>query len=277
VLDGAVSSAAGAASGALNSNRNSFVEVAGNFGSVKAGLIYTLIHDVQGTFDPSGNATAAGFIGGLTNRARQANSLTYTSPVMGGISAQVQMGYGEEANFTGSTTVDKSNSQAFAVKYAAGPIVVMLANEKVTKGALSLVLPIASFTALPAAAAITDTLEDQTATSFGGSYDFGVVKAMYLNTTAKAGSVASNVEIKTQTLGVSAPIGAFTLNASFGNGDATTQADVTKADLKGYQIGVNYALSKRTTAYTIMGKTTFEVPTITLDQKTFAAGVRHTF
>ena len=128
-------------------NRNSFVEVAGAFGAVKAGNVYTLIHDVQGSFDPSGNATAAGFIGGLTNRARQANSLTYTSPVMSGFSAQVQMGYGEEANFTGSTTVDKSNSQAFAAKYAAGPIVVMLANEKVTKGALSLVLPVAKITA----------------------------------------------------------------------------------------------------------------------------------
>lgn len=248
-------------------NRNSFVEVAGAFGSVSAGRVYTLIHNVQGTFDTNGNATAQGWLGGGTSRVRQDNALTYTSPDMSGFTAQVQLGFGEIAQ-TSTVTGDAGNSTAFALNYAKGPLTVKFASETVKLMALSFAAPGI------AAAALSNAATDFTANSIGASYDLGVAKLTALRTNAKAGSAALAGEVTTNNVGVSVPFGAVTLNGTISNGSYTT--GVTNTNISGYQVGANYALSKRTTAYTLIGQGKDEATTESKAQS-FAVGVRHTF
>jgi len=257
-------------------NRNSFVEVAGSFGSVNAGNVYTLIHNVQGAFDTNGNATAEGWLGGGTSRVRQANALTYTTPDMKGFTAQVQLGFGETAQ-TSTVTGDAGNSTAFALNYAQGPLTVKFAAETVKLTALSYAAPGSIAAGAPAtvlAAVLSDALADFTANSIGASYDLGVAKVTALRTTAKAGSAALAGEVTTNNVGVSVPFGAVTLNGTISNGSYTT--GVTNTNISGYQIGANYALSKRTTAYTLLGQGKNEATTATKGES-FAVGVRHTF
>ena len=74
------------------------------------------------------------------------------------------------------------------------------------------------------------------------------------------------------------PVGAFTLRAATGNG-SVTKAGVKASDLKQNQIGVNYALSKRTTAYMYSGTTKDAAAgAAPVDKKTSTIyGVLHTF
>jgi predicted porin len=266
VLDGA------ATAGALSSNRNSFVGVEGPFGAVTAGLVYTLIHNVQGAYDNNGNATASGWLGGGTSRVRQANALTYTTPDMKGFTAQVQLGFGETAQTSGVTpavTGDAGNSTAFALNYAQGPLTVKFASETVNLTKLAYAAP-----GIATAVDLGNALADFTANSIGASYDLGVAKLTAVRTTAKAGSAALAGEVTTNNFGVSVPVGAVTLNGTISNGSYTT--GTTNTDISGYQIGANYALSKRTTAYTLLGQGKNEATTATKGES-FAVGVRHTF
>jgi predicted porin len=71
---------------------------------------------------------------------------------------------------------------------------------------------------------------------------------------SKANATGVVTKLASNQLTVSAPVGAITLRASVGN-LTTKSPTATTADVKGHQIGASYALSKRTTAYAMTGKT----------------------
>lgn len=239
-------------------NRISFVGLNGGFGDVKLGQMYSQIHQVQGAFDPNGNATAQGWLAGATRHTvRTANSVVYTTPSMSGFTAAVEMGFGEQAQ-TGTATGKKGNLTAIGLNYAAGPLAAKLASETVKE----------------AAAAGSDANGNRSTTSLGASYDLGMAKLMFITSTAKAGSGATAGKADTANFGVSVPMGAVTLNAS--TSTAKTKlgaADAAKTN--GYQLGATYALSKRTTAYGLLGEAKNKAANT--KGNSFAVGVRHTF
>jgi len=274
-----------ATAGALDSVRNAYVGLNGGFGSFTMGRTYTLIHNVQGAFDPSGNATSAGWLGAASSRVRQSNAMTYSSPLMGGFGVDVQVGMGETAAPAAGGSSSTNDSTAFGVKFTTGALLLSLATETVKNAALTNNLgssTAASQSILNTAVGSADA--DQQATSFGVSYDAGVAKLMAVRTTAKAGT-ANPAELTTNNFGVSVPFGALALNASVGNGAVSTGSNGT-ADLSAYQLGLNYSLSKRTTVYGLYGSTTAKTTgltglgaTATADYKvnTTSIGLRHTF
>lgn len=251
-------------------NRQSFVGLEGAFGTVNLGRMYTQIHGVQGAFDANGNATAAGWLGGGTSTVRQSNAIVYSTPSFSGFSAALELGFAEAAQ-GGATNVtgNAGNTTAVGLNYANGPLTVKAATESIKLSALSYTAPGA------AAATLSDALATRKANSIGASYDLGVAKVMAVSTSAKAGSAADAGKVTTTNFGVSAPLGAVTLNATVSNGKYI-DGGAAAVKTSGYQVGANYSLSKRTTAYALMGQGKNKAATAT-KHDTFAVGVRHTF
>lgn len=250
-------------------NRQSFAGLSGGFGTVNLGRQYTQIHNVQGAFDANDNATAAGWLGGGTSTVRQSNAIVYTTPTFSGFSAAVELGHAEVPQ-TSTVTGNAGNTTALGLSYANGPLTVKAAVESIKLTALSYTAP-----GEAAAAALSNALATRKATSIGASYDLGVVKVMAVNTTAKAGSAADAGKVTTNNFGLSAPMGAVTLNGTVSNGKYI-DSGAASVKTSGYQLGANYSLSKRTTAYALMGQGKNKAATAT-KHDTLAVGVRHTF
>jgi hypothetical protein len=93
-------------------------------------------------------------------------------------------------------------------------------------------------TALLTASPITDTATSNQA--IGGSYNLGFARLSVVNSVAKSAAGVTTADI--MSIGASVPMGAYTILAGF-NKDSKAAAT---ADTK-MSVGVNYALSKRTT------------------------------
>ena len=224
------------------------------------------------------------------------------------------------ATGTNGLTTDKQRRMALMLQYANGPLSVAAAYTNlrlraVNAGAPS--TPAAGQTtsalgfivgAQPFVAGAALSGADRTANLFqiGGSYDFGVAKvAATINrgkngglATSPAGTAAGtpgfNFDYRAYQIGVSAPFGAIVPFVTFGRArtDSNNPAGVgpTAAaaatnrveDYRSYQVGVRYALSKRTTAYAFYGETRNEAAALAgagsfyRDKKTIV-GVAHSF
>jgi len=199
---------------------NSFVGLQGEFGSLKLGTQWNPVFLASTISDATGRW-------GSTNLANPAelqvsNSLTYTSPSMSGVSISFQKQLrgatadGGANNLTALVApgVDAStsgSSQAYSLNYSAGAFNAAYANSA------------------------DDTLGKSTL--IAASYNFGVATAHYGNLRTDHAALGTNVT--TNSLGVSAPIGALTLSAIYSSGTDTSATN--------YQ--AVYALSKRTAVY----------------------------
>ena len=92
----------------------------------------------------------------------------------------------------------------------------------------------------------------------GASYDLGVAKVMVLN----GKNTTAGVDTSNTSVGVRVPMGAATLKASFRSGDTDN----------GSAVGVDYALSKRTSLYADMGKVSTSGT-----QTAYRFGMKHSF
>jgi predicted porin len=121
-----------------------------------------------------------------------------------------------------------------------------------------------------------------------GSYNFGVatVSLAYLtrddSTTDAAGVNAENSNAKISVVGLTIPAGAATIRASYYTGDnSVTVANNDDIELQGYQLSVNYALSKRTSVYAVMGDSKTERTGANVGASraysSNAIGITHTF
>jgi predicted porin len=252
-------------------NRQSYVGLTGGFGSVNLGRQYSQIHGVQGAFDANGNATAAGWLGGGTSTVRTSNAVVYTTPSFSGFTAALELGFAEVAQ-GGNPVVsgNAGNATALGLSYANGPLTVKAATETIKLAKLAYAAP-----GIATAVDLSNALADRKANSIGASYDLGVAKLMAVATSAKAGSAADAGKVTTTNFGVSAPVGAVTLNATVSSGKYI-DSGAASVKTNGVQVGANYSLSKRTTAYALMGQGKNKAATAT-KHDTFAVGVRHTF
>lgn len=255
-------------------NRQSFIGLEGGFGVLNIGRQYTLTHGVQGAMDPNGNATAAGWLAGLTNTARFDDMIAYTTPTLSGFNATVGVSLAGSETSTAPGATKAGDATTVAAAYVNGPLTVRAAYEAIKRTALSVTIP-----GDIAATALSDALADRKATSIGASYDLGVAKISYLNTSAKAGSAADNAKATTNNFGVTVPMGALSLSASLSNGKMTGDG-ATLGKATGYQLGASYALSKRTNAYAFLGEAKSKPtgnPAGNGKHSTMAAGLRHSF
>ena len=195
-------------------NGRSTVGLSGGFGKVDFGRDYSaafwtaLGADVFGYDGVASNANITN--AGGTNPTRLPNGIFYTSPTMGGFTAQGSYSFKETA------AAGVKNATSVRLAYAAGP--------------------------LSASVAASKNANNTDYSAFGAAYDFGMAKA---NLLISKGETVAGADIDGMTLGLVVPMGALTLKASFGTLETANVKTVSQLGL-----GARYALSKRTDVYT---------------------------
>ena len=234
------------AGGGLQFNRQSYVGLAGGYGQIIAGKVWTAFDDVSASaitgFDSAFSPEYFAF-GSVAYSANPNNGFKYSSPDFGGISGAVSYSLDEDV-------AANTEATAFNLKYSGGPIYAGLGYQEET------------------------TLGVETKfTRLGASYDLGVVKLLANYGDAKTGGAKTT----DYSIGADVPLSsALTLGVGYAHGKDNAAAGSEKRDA--FAIVATYALSKRTTAYagyTSGDGKTAGVKTSELDL--YAVGLRHSF
>lgn len=230
--------------------RQAWVGLNGGFGAVKLGHQQTPYYNVVESIDPFNARMAGSMIGVFAVPVRMSNTVNYSLPKnLGGFYGEVAYGFGEVA---GNTSANRQIG--LSAGYANGPLNVALANHNVNVQAAGV---------------------DKTNSIFvGATYDFRVVKAHAAYAQDKV-EIMGGGDVKTNDymLGVSAPVGAGTVMASF------QRSDVKDVDAKidQWALGYSHNLSKRTSLYTSYGHVKAEAAGADATANEFNVGIRHAF
>jgi predicted porin len=262
-------SAAGAPNFCTGSNnfmgRQAHGDLTGAFGAISAGRQYSLGFNNLATIDPFG----AGYAGQANNidsststylvdpsGIRLNNSVVYSTPNVAGFTGSAEVAFGEQ---TGNWVAGRETGAG--VNYASGPAYV-------------------GFTFYDVANAGGNGAAKKVFT-FGGSYDFGVVKLHALGQKLSGPSTLDALNIMA---GVTVHLAGGNLMASYVHHNDRVAA--TNKDASQIGIGYQYPLSKRTALYTSFARiqnqhgANFTVGNATetgTGDKAFNAGVVHNF
>jgi len=279
-------------------NAQTAANAASTFVTANRGNIATVVPSAV-----SAAAVPASYTLADPNAVRANNSVAYYSPAFNGFSAALMYSFGTE-----NTNTQKKAGTMTSLKlaYANGPVSVAFANQ-VTKGGDAGALATAAAASLQvlgatcatgavnatlttqqclaAATAGTVATEDQKVTTnfLAGSYDLGVAKLSLGYKTDKLSEPTDSATFKSMIYGVTAPVGAVTLKASY----VTRKVDGDKVGNQ-FAVGAIYDLSKRTSVYTTysvlkneagfgntVGSTVASAGGVS--SKGFEAGVKHNF
>ncbi|HEY8608714.1 MAG TPA: porin [Noviherbaspirillum sp.] len=208
--------------------RQAWVGLSGGFGAVKFGRQMTPIFVAHDTIDPMGTGLSGAGSGmsAVFNPygVRMDNTVNYSFSAAG-FSAEAAYGFGEVAGATSA-----GRQIGLGASYANGPLTVVAAYHDAQD-------PIAA--------------SDADARTFfvGGAFDFRVAKlhAAYGDNRGDTAAGATGIRSRDYMLGVSAPVGAGTISASYIRRDERLVAD---ADGDYWAIAYVHSLSKRTNLYT---------------------------
>ena len=228
--------------------------IGGGFGTVRVGKI---IESSNCAFDPWGCTGGASMAGGASGTLSAliaagtiANAVSYATPNIAGFSATLQ-----------SSVSSRTNERSvLSLNYANGPLAVQYLQSKNSSNVAADV----------AGAAPTITDVKGKGTSIGASYDFGVAKLNLINAVTKDASDVKTADITS--ISASVPMGAYTFLAGYNKAKTGTGYTATAANDTKMALGVNYALSKRTT----LGADVFKQEQAG-GSNGFVARVRHTF
>jgi len=207
--------------------RQAHGDLTGSFGALSAGRQYSLGFNNLATIDPFGagfagqanNVNAAGVYLVDPSGIRLNNSVTYSTPNMGGFTGSLEAAFGE---VTGNWQSGRETGAG--VNYASGPAYAGVSWYDVSNAA--------------------GTGAAKKVLTFGGSYDFGVIK---IHALGQKVSGTTALDIFNIMGGVTVPLAGGNLLASY-----VRHNDRTSADKDGNQFGIGYQypLSKRTSLYT---------------------------
>lgn len=236
--------------------RQAWVGLRGNFGTLQAGRMYTLIADAEGATDPFSYGTT----GAMTNLSlagiqrgfaflRASQQVQYTTPHLGGFTGAVAYSF---APLTGSVpTSTPSGSQvprawSLQGKYMAGPLTAGVTYLQMTNSTWG-----------TSAAGVNDG-KVQVAQVFG-SYDFGVaaLHALYERASGdyaygtKSGASGNNNTY--WMLGATVPVGRGKIMLSYADTKADQNSVMQPTTVYGSShqmaLGYSYSLSKATDLY----------------------------
>jgi predicted porin len=250
--------------GLFGANREAWIGLSGAFGTVHLGNNYTpLFLRSVAAYDVNGSANAAGYLVSNITTFNATNSIDYTAPTfVDGLGIQLNKNTGRStaiATKDASADTSAGDSIGWGISYNAGALSAGLAGETTKNTALI------DGVQLVAAPSKSDSIKK---TGYGASYNFGVAKVSVNGLKATSGS--SN--INTFGYGASVPFGAVTLNASY---STLKDKGLSNDSFTGYQIGANYAFSKRTSVYLLINnvQNTTDKTTLTIN----SLGVVHNF
>ncbi|MFM7531102.1 MAG: porin [Rubrivivax sp.] len=217
-------------------NRRATVSLIGGFGEVRLGRDYTASFWNTTVFDPFGTNGVGSFLTvvdtlgtGSQTTVRANNTIGYFLPGgLGGLYGQALVALGEAAVASGLPAGNSHKS--FRVGYAAGPINVAYSWGDTDNGIGG---------------------ADLKHTNLGGMYDLKAVQLYaQLNNTAGSGAAAVNGRKQRVTLlGVTAPMGATQLRASYIKADGSGPAAGDNKDASQISLGAVQNMSKRTALY----------------------------
>lgn len=289
-------------------NRNTFVGLqSAKLGTIKAGRMPTLNKLINDSTVFGGSTLGAGWVtqvnGSSISNERQNNMIEYTTPTIAGLTGAVQIV--KDKQTVSNVTQDQKNEGTYlGLNYKAGALDLRYANKNVKNGAPDLTeaqqlalmtgvigvvnpnYPLYSTapTAATPSAVVAGTGKTEAKVkqdSVLASYDFGVAKvvATYNTTKTTTLGVIATPKKEDLTLGVSVPVGAWNFVAQYGEGDQNPGTGAAKTDVKGYQVGALYNLSKRTAVYGLYGdhETKVDGAAYKASADAFAVGVRHSF
>ena len=255
-LDTGDGKSGGATDSGFQFKRQSTVGLAGNFGEVRLGRELTAAFNATARYDVFGSvgiarsqlwddgkslafSTAPATLGEpvdpyhYTTNQRVSNAITYVSPNFSGFKVAANYGFGEVAG-------KNSDGRYFGggLTYDNGPLSLGLGAERLNSGA--------------GAAMQSQSTNDITAWSLGGSYDLGVAKllAAYRQSTAKDVAIlgaTSDLKNRGYMLAVTAPVGPGLVRAAYNRYEAKFDGEKGVTDQFG--LGYVYNLSKRTSVY----------------------------
>jgi predicted porin len=254
-------------SSANASNRISYVELSGGFGSVQLGQQWKPGFFVILAADPTNLTGSSGIVGPGQMAAYTANSLTYNAPsFVPGLAIQYQMGRGE------ASASNAGNSSGYSLTYNNGPLSVAYGAGKSTAAATASTTFVTSVAQTNlGSVTINSSVLNSTATNV--AYDLGMVKVnAYTATTKLAGTTSQH---KGSGFGLSIPVNASTRLAVFSSGATGTNGSGTQEKETGTKYAVFHNLSKRTMAYGFVGKSSTSGALNASGQTAF--GLMHSF
>lgn len=275
--------------------RASYVSINNSgLGQIRMGRQAQSIHgviidgSVGGGNNVAGTIYSGGENGGVNNSSIRPElvwvnrAVTYISPSFSGVTVEAQTGNQTISSGTTSTVADSAATDVgAAIRYAGGPIKLGVGYSSVQLNAS----PTTGYNKLGFMAA-------------SGSYDFKVVQAFALYATSKkeSGAGGNLGTLRATEIGLKAPAAqnivlwasGFTGNRSSTSTAATvatqsftTYTAMSEADVKGYQFGAQYILSKRSSLYAIGGSQSINGKNASngVNNKSSAAivGISHTF
>ena len=244
--------------------------------------------------------TASGMATNTSYTIRSSNALVMKSENMSGFSAKVMLVQGGKDSNNGaavpsSTSTVENNGWGLGADYTWKKLYVTAAYQSFFNQTLG------GGTFAPGynAAVITPGVNSRDNQQYyAATYDFGVVKAFAQYVNRKATNIVTNtnyVSRSAQQIGVRAPItSTVQVWASAGTGSINANgSNYTPSKFNGWQLGSDYALSKRTNLYAIYGQTATsgnpqaayaanttqavgQAPN-SYNASSYALGVRHTF
>jgi hypothetical protein len=189
-------------------------------------------------FDPWGCTGGAGVIAGAAGTsgliAAQtiANAVSYATPTIAGFSGTYQT----------SVSTRTNERSVLSLNYANGPLAAQFLQSKNSANTAADALTVTAANSVVSNVTNNGGITDVAGkgTSIAASYDLGVAKVALFNAVTKDASDVTTKDITGLTASV--PMGAYTLLAGYAKDKKAAATADTKVGL-----GVNYALSKRTT------------------------------
>jgi predicted porin len=233
-------------------NARSTVSLSGNWGELRLGRDYTPGFRSRSAFDPFGTRgvgtnvqqNAASVLANSQTMTRASNSIGYFLPEMGGAYGELKYWLGENpSNLVGTAAPNvgrdlskDGRGAGIRVGYASGPFNIAAAYDKTKYNAGP------SGTTFGTGASVGG-FGDFMQSNIGGSWDFGMAKAMAVLERDKSGTITA----KGWNLGVIVPVGAGDIKASYGRYKIDLGA--TDPEAKKFSLGYVHNLSKRTAIY----------------------------
>ena len=288
VLEGgfAIDNGASGKAGSLF-NRNSYIGLAGGFGEFRIGNVRTAYDDTSINANPLWDSLLAPAYSVWVNNysATPGNSVYYSTPSFGGLTAAVSYALGE--NKSVNPNKKEIGVGAANVQYSAGPIYASIAyqEDKIAKRVYGLAANTLSVTpATPAAAftAATDAANGAAGVSYkttlvNASYDFGMAK---LGASYNRNVTAAEMKSDQYQIGVDVPVSpALILSTGYAYSKDKAANGVSGDKRDGFGLGAKYSLSKRTFVYTgaVFGETKPAGGGNKVKTDIYAVGLNHSF
>ena len=250
----------GTFSSIFGANREAWIGLSGAFGNVRLGNNYTpLFLRSVAAYDVNGSANAPGYLVSNITTFSATNSIDYIAPkFVDGLGIQLNKNTGRSGSFVAKDTT-AGDSVGWGISYNAGALSIGIAGETTKNTELN------DYVNTVANASMTENLKK---TGYGASYNFGVAKVSINGLKSTLGSSY----VDSFGYGVSVPFGAVTLNAS---SSSLKDKGLVNVEHSAYQAGLNYAFSKRTSAYLLINnvKNTTKNTALTIN----SLGVVHNF